>query len=69
LPRASLDRSPQSQAQEGIEMSTAEVMQINPLYPAVPPQTGHQVRHRLTGAHGGDQEYRRSRGQIRQQGK
>jgi len=50
-------------------MSTAEVMQINPFYPAVPPQTGHQVRHRLTGAHGGDQEYRRSRGQIRQQGK
>jgi hypothetical protein len=46
----------------------AEVIQVDPLEPAVAPQVGQQVRNRLTGAHGGDQEDRPSRGQVPEQG-
>ena len=63
-PGAGLQRAAQRQVQQGIEMSAAEVFQVDPLQPAVPPQAGHQVRDRLAGAHGGDQEDRTLRGQV-----
>ena len=40
LPRTGLDLPPQRQVQEGIEMSPAEVVNVDPLHPAVPPQAG-----------------------------
>jgi hypothetical protein len=69
LPRTSLDRAAQGQVQERVEMGAAEVMQVDALHPAVTTQTGHQVRDRLAGTHGGDQEDCLLRGQIPQQGK
>ena len=68
LPRTSLDRAAQGQVQERVKMRPAEVVQVDSLRPAVPSQAGQQVRDRLAGAHGGDQEDRSLRGQIREQG-
>ena len=45
-------------------MSAAEVLQVDPLQSAVPPQAGHQVRDRLAGTHGSDQEDHPLRSQI-----
>ena len=63
-PGAGLQRAAQRQVQQGIQMSAAEVFQVDPLQPAVPPQAGHQVRDRLAGAHGGDQEDGTLPGQV-----
>ena len=68
-PGTSLERARESEVQERIEMGAAEVVQVDPLHPAVTPQAGQQVRDRLPGAHGGNQEDHLLRGQIPKKGK
>ena len=66
--RASLDRAAQRQVQQRIEVGAAEVVQVDPLQPAIPPQAGQQVRDRVAGPYGGDQEDRPLRGQVLKEG-
>ena len=65
---AGFDRAAEGEVQERVQLGPAEILQVDPLHPAVPPQAGQQVRDRLAAAHRGDQEDRPLGGQIPEQG-